>query len=86
MRAILAALMLAATVQANAAEKALILGDPEQGAFRVILDAACKAQGLSPVCRNAFILSDKLDAAGTVTERKTDPPPNPEPKPSEGQP
>lgn len=86
MRAILAALLLAAIVPAHAADKALILNDQEQSAYRAILDTAVRASGLSPLSRNAFILSDKLDAAGTVTERKTDPPPNPEPKPSDGQP
>ena len=59
--------------QAHAADKALILNDQEQAAYRAILDTAVRANGLNTVSRNAFILSDKLDAAGVVTEQKNVP-------------
>jgi hypothetical protein len=64
------ALWLALCVPAYAGDKALILTDQEQAAARVIFDAAIRSNGLSQISRNAFILSDKLDAAGIVTERK----------------
>lgn len=86
MRALLAALLLAASIPAHAADKALILSEPEQAALHAILDAAVRAQGLAPISRNAFILSDKLDSAAVVVERKSDVSESkPEPKP-EGQP
>lgn len=69
------ALALLLSVPAQAADKALILNDQEQAAYRAILDSAIKANGLSPISRNAFILSDKLDASGVVTEHKADPTP-----------
>lgn len=58
---------------AHAADKALILNDQEQVAYRAILDAAIKANGLNTISRNAFVLSDKLDAAGVVTDQKNVP-------------
>jgi hypothetical protein len=70
-------LMLAVLIvtPAHAADKALILSDQQQGAYRAILDAAIRANGLSSLSRNAFILSDMLDQAGVVTEHKENPPP-----------
>jgi hypothetical protein len=58
-------IMLAAffAAHARAADKVLILNDQEQAALRVILDSAVHAQGLTAISRNAFVLSDKLDAA-----------------------
>lgn len=50
----------------------MILSDQEQAAYRAVLDAAIRANGLSLISRNAFILSDKLDQAGVVTEHKDD--------------
>ncbi len=75
MKYLLALLML--TSPCYAADRALILNDQEQAALRVILDAAIKSQGLNGVSRNAFFLSDKLDAAGIVTESKPVPPAEP---------
>lgn len=65
-----------AIVSARSADKALILNDQEQAALRTALDAAVRANGISPISRNAFVLFDKLESAGTVTEQK----PMPEPK------
>lgn len=70
MRYLALAILLSGTAQA--ADKALILSDQEQAAYRAVLDAAIRANGLSPISRNAFILSDKLDQAGVVTEHKDD--------------
>ena len=72
----LAAMVLVSPVQA--AEKVLMLSDQEVVALKTLLDVACKAQGLTQMCRNAFILSDKIDSAGVVTEQK--PVPAVEPK------
>lgn len=66
-------LLIALSAPAHAAEKALFLNDHEQSAYRAILDMACRTQGLSTMCRNAIILSDKLDQAGVITEQKAAP-------------
>lgn len=65
-------LMLSA-LPAQAADKALILNDAQQGALRQALDSAIRANGLSQASRNAIVLSDMLDAAGVVTEHKEAP-------------
>ena len=52
------------TSPAMAADKMLLLNDQAQAALRAILDSAVHAQGLTAVSRNAFALSDMLDAAG----------------------
>lgn len=67
---IAAALLIGGTASALAADKALILNDGEQVALKQIFDAAIRNSGLSQISRNAFVLGDKLDAAGVITEVK----------------
>lgn len=67
-------IMFLLSVPAHAADKAVILNDPKQAALHAILDNACRTQGLSVMCRNAFVLSDDIDTAGVVTETKPVPP------------
>ena len=66
------ALLLALTGAADAADKALILNDQEQRDLVALLDAATKAQGLA-MAPQALRLYYKLQAAGVVTEQKTEP-------------
>jgi hypothetical protein len=63
-------MLLLSTVPLQAAEKVLILNDAEQVAMKAIFDAAIKVGGLTQLSRNAIILSDKLDAAGTLVDQK----------------
>jgi hypothetical protein len=70
-RVILITLLL--SFPAQAADKMLILNDQEQAALRAILDTAIHAQGLTAVSRNAFVFSDKLDAAGPPPPPKEPP-------------
>lgn len=58
---------------AYAADKALILSDQDQMALKQILDAAVRQSGLSVIAKNAIIFSERLDAAGVVTDQKVVP-------------
>jgi hypothetical protein len=79
MKAIAAALLLISS-SAQAADRALILTDQEQMALRAIFDAAIRQGGATQLSRNAFVLLDKLDAAGVVTEQKKEAPNEAPPK------
>lgn len=85
MKALIVAALLFVT-PAVAADKALVLNDSQQNALKQALDAAIRANGLSAVSRNSFVLSDMLDAAGVVTAHTEDKPksePKAEDKPKE---
>ena len=65
-RIILTALVLTFSVQALAADKALILSDDEQAALRHVLDVATRAEGLQ-VAQTTLFLLNKLNSAPVVT-------------------
>ena len=77
-RLVLVALVLALPVKAFAADKALILSDDEQAAFRQILDAATKGSGIQ-IAPAAVYLLNKLNTAPVVTPHVDAPKPE-EPK------
>lgn len=60
---------------AHAADKALILNDQEQAAYREVMEQTIRAYGLlSQVGRNASFFAGLIDQAGTITERKASAP------------
>lgn len=65
-RLALAVLVLAPPAQVFAADRALILSDDEQAAFRRVLDVATKAQGLQ-VAQTTLYFLNKLNSAPVVT-------------------
>ena len=65
-RILLTALVLIVPAQAIAADRALILSDDEQAAFRQVLDVATKAQGLQ-IAQTTLFLLNKLNSAPVVT-------------------
>ena len=70
---ILTGLIFATTMPAHA-DVALMLNDNEQTAFRQILDAAVRGQGIQ-VAPEAVYLLNKLNTAPQVVPHKDDPPP-----------
>lgn len=64
-RLALTAIVFSFPVQAHAADRALMLTDDEQAAFRHILDVATKAEGLS-IAQNTVYFLNKLNSAPTV--------------------
>lgn len=70
---LIAAILLTVPSIASAKDVALILNDDEQNAFRAVLDAATKAQGIQIAPMTVYLLN-KLNSAGTVVEHKDDAP------------
>lgn len=75
-RFVLTVLVLALPAQALADDRALVLTDDEQAAFRHVLDVATKAEGLA-IAQNTLYLLNKLNSAPTVVPQKDVPAPKP---------